>query len=82
MDDETIERKDEFAQALKDLCQKYSVKNASFCGFIGDGLYSIISLDKAETINDICMSVTYVGRLWQHARTSMRSLLDSFERGV
>ena len=79
MDNETIEKKDAFTDALKALCREHNVTNASFCGKIEGMYYGYLSLDGGEKLSNILISVTNVGRLWQHARTSMRLLMDSYE---
>ena len=79
MDNEIIEKKDAFADALKALCHEHNVTSASFCGKLEGMYYGYLSLDGKEKISNIFMSVTNVGRLWQHARTAIKSLMDTYE---
>ena len=81
MDNETIERKNAFTAALIVLCQEHNAKNASFCCTIGDAYYGYLSVDKLDNLNGTIMAITNVGRLWQHARTFMKSLMDTYEGG-
>ena len=74
------EEKDKIKKALKIVCEDLDIKDASFCGVTDSGTYMVISIRGTETLEGVMTTIATVGRLWQYARTSMRDILDGFER--
>lgn len=76
---ETSEEKfNEVEKDLKELCIKHGIKAASFTGNIDNSYIGILSIDNLN-FSGCYDAVLNVGRLWQHARTTIRSVMNTFE---
>jgi len=80
MENDINESKDKFLEELTRIIGYYGVEHFCICGTIKDKFFGQVGTG-GETATDFVMSVVNAGRLWQHARTSIRSFLDGFERG-
>jgi len=63
---------------LEDIMSRYGIKNAAFAGrheedYIGMFVGPQTNADAMETVYNI-------GRLWQHAREQVRTMLNRFEK--
>jgi hypothetical protein len=74
------ENKDRFFEELKAVVERYDVKYACICGTLDNKFLGLLSVGR-ENLLDVMMSIANAGRLWQHARTAMRSFMDGFEKG-
>ncbi len=72
---------EEFIKELNALMRKYEIKNAAFTGSGSQKYIGLLCLpkDAVSGITEIMLSVSNIGRLWQHARTVVRTMLDDFE---
>lgn len=70
-----------FRGKLVDLCEEFGIKNVSIAGTHHDEFIGILLIDEEKkSFSDIFESVINIGRLWQHSRTIVRSVLNDFEK--
>ena len=72
----------EFTGKLKALIAEYELTDFSFCATRKDIFVGSMCIDQREDMNFIFRAVCNIGRLWQHARTSTRDILDGYERYI
>lgn len=75
------EKRKAFRDDLIALCGKYGIENASFCGTIGDEFVSAFCMGELKSVSGVTEAAMNVGRLWQHARSMVKKMLDGFEKG-
>lgn len=77
----TEEKFAEFQKELKELLKKHDVTNAAFTGTCNKKYIGLMCLTEkdAQNLSEIILTVSNVGRLWQHAKTAVKLMLDDFE---
>ena len=75
----------EFYNELSELCKKYEIINAAFCGEMKENYLACLNvetgIEKELHIKDRVLCITNVGRLWQYCREAQKTILNKFERG-
>ena len=80
MDTERKSKIDLLSDELSDVAEKHGLRNCSFCGINKDDEFVGMFLTRNVTTMTAWESILNVGRLWQHARETSRTLLNTFER--
>lgn len=74
---------DTLERELIDLCNSHGISFASFCGKSHDnkfiGLLDCGTDATKAKVSDIMEVCSGVGRLWQHARQTTKTILDRYE---
>lgn len=63
---------------LIDLTKKYDITSAAFTGVSEDHYIGLIVGNQPRS--EMFITALNIGRLWQHMRTTVRSILNSFEK--
>jgi hypothetical protein len=80
----TEDRRSALSNDLEALCKKHGVTMASFCGQLMDKSFygaCLVESNGRGTPRHIVEASFGVARLWQHARETVRSMMDKAERG-
>ena len=70
-----------FIAKVTEICKEFGVENASITGNTNEEYIGLLMLDPVD--HSPCYmfeAAMNVGRLWQHARTSIRAILNDFDK--
>jgi len=71
---------EEILDDIKKVMEKHGLHDGAFCSFTNDGMFFGSLINSDDTVLSLFDSIIAVGRLWQHARNSCRSILSEFEK--
>ena len=73
-----VEEMDKLLNDIEKVAVQFGVKNWAFAGENNKGIF-VGLMQKKRTQGAYMLSIINVGRLWQHARSTCRTLLNSYE---